>query len=35
VTVDRVAASGMFLASDDARYITGAPLELDAGLPTR
>jgi NAD(P)-dependent dehydrogenase (short-subunit alcohol dehydrogenase family) len=35
VTVDDVAASVLFLASDDARFITGSALTLDAGLLTR
>ncbi len=35
VTVDDVAASVLFLASDDARFITGSGLVLDAGLLTR
>jgi NAD(P)-dependent dehydrogenase (short-subunit alcohol dehydrogenase family) len=35
VTVDDVVGSVLFLASDDARYITGSALVLDAGLLTR
>jgi NAD(P)-dependent dehydrogenase (short-subunit alcohol dehydrogenase family) len=35
VTVDDVAASVLFLASDEARYITGSALTVDAGLLTR
>ncbi|WP_255720363.1 SDR family oxidoreductase [Oryzibacter oryziterrae] len=35
VTVDDVVASVLFLASDDARFITGSGLVLDAGLLTR
>jgi NAD(P)-dependent dehydrogenase (short-subunit alcohol dehydrogenase family) len=35
VTVDDVVASVLFLASDDARYLTGSGLVLDAGLLTR
>ena len=30
-----VAAAVLFLASDRARYVTGAPFVLDAGLLTR
>jgi len=35
VTVEDVVGSVLFLASDDARYITGSALVLDAGLLTR
>jgi NAD(P)-dependent dehydrogenase (short-subunit alcohol dehydrogenase family) len=35
VTVDDVVASVLFLASDDARFITGSAFVLDAGLLTR
>ena len=35
VTVEDVVASVLFLASDDARFITGSALVLDAGLLTR
>jgi len=35
VTVDDVVASVLFLASDDARFMTGSALVLDAGLLTR
>ena len=35
VTVEDVVASVLFLASDDARFITGSGLTLDAGLLTR
>lgn len=35
VTVDDVAASVLFLASDAARFVTGSGLVLDAGLLTR
>ncbi|WP_237153932.1 SDR family oxidoreductase [Oryzibacter oryziterrae] len=35
VSVDDVVASVLFLASDDARFITGSGLVLDAGLLTR
>jgi NAD(P)-dependent dehydrogenase (short-subunit alcohol dehydrogenase family) len=35
VTVEDVAASVLFLASDDARFVTGLGLVLDAGLLTR
>jgi NAD(P)-dependent dehydrogenase (short-subunit alcohol dehydrogenase family) len=35
VTVDDVVASVLFLASDDARFMTGSGLVLDAGLLTR
>jgi len=35
VTLDDVVASVLFLASDDARFMTGSALVLDAGLLTR
>jgi NAD(P)-dependent dehydrogenase (short-subunit alcohol dehydrogenase family) len=35
VTVEDVVASVLFLASDDARFLTGSALVLDAGLLTR
>jgi NAD(P)-dependent dehydrogenase (short-subunit alcohol dehydrogenase family) len=35
VTAEDVVASVLFLASDDARFITGSALVLDAGLLTR
>lgn len=35
VSVDDVVASVLFLASDDARFMTGSALVLDAGLLTR
>jgi NAD(P)-dependent dehydrogenase (short-subunit alcohol dehydrogenase family) len=35
VTVEDVVGSVLFLASDDARFITGSALVLDAGLLTR
>ncbi len=35
LAVEDVTAAVLFLASDEARYITGAALPVDAGMLTR